>query len=187
MITRRQRQQYLYGVILGGLALINLLFFLILYRPARNEYFQLRESIETLQAELQVRQQSVARLETVSSQLGLSEQDRRDLLSRHFVTRDEGFAEILPVLDSMTRRTGVRNDRKDYAIDAIPQYGLYSVKIRFEVQGAYPNVVNFIKELESSDTFFITNAIDVRGAADGQQFNTGNVALTLALETFFYE
>ena len=140
-----------------------------------------------MQSELQTRQNSVARLEAVSSQLGRSDRDRRELLGRHFVTRDAGFAEIMPVLDLMTQRAGVRNNRKDYTIDAIPQYGLYSVKIRFEVQGGYPNVVNFVEELEGSDTFFITNAIDVRTAAEGQLSGAGTVALGLALETFFYQ
>jgi hypothetical protein len=191
MTTRRQRQQYLYGVILGGIALINLLFFLILYRPARSEFLGLQRSIDTLQAELQTRQKAVDRLETVSSQLGVSEQDRRQLLSRHFVSREEGFAKILPTLDSMTQRAGVRNNRKDYTIAAIPQYGLYSVNITFEVQGAYSDVVDFIQDMETSDTFFITNSINIRtatdGAAFGSQLNSGVVAVALALETFFYE
>ena len=187
MTTRRQRQQYIFGTILGAIGIVNLLFFLILYRPTRSDYFRLQESISLLQAELRTRQSSVTRLETISGQLGRSEQDRRELLGRHFVTRDAGFAEIMPVLDSMTLRAGVRNNRKEYTIDAIPQYGLYSVKIRFEVQGGYPNAVNFVKELERSDTFFITNAIDLRTASDGQLTGAGLVALTLALETFFYQ
>ena len=188
-MTRRQRQQYIFGGILGSIAIVNLLFFLILYRPARNEFFRLQDSISTLRAQLNTLQNAVTRLETVSIQLGRSEQDRRALLSRHFVTRDAGFAEIMPMLDTMAQRTSVRNDRKDYGIETIPQYGLYSVKIRFEVQGGYQNVVNFIKELESSETFFITNSIDVRSSAEGQQLGATNgaVALSLALETFLYQ
>ena len=187
MTTRRQRQQYWFGAVLGAIAIVNVLFFLILYRPTRNEYLRLQSSISTLQTGLESRQTSVARLETISTQLGRSEQDRRELFSRHFVTRSAGFSELLPHLDAMTHRSGVRNSRKDYSIEAIPQYGLYSVKIRFGVQGGYPNVVDFIEGLENSDRFFITNAIDVRSAADGQLGNSETVDLTLALETFFYQ
>jgi hypothetical protein len=183
--TRRRRQQYFVGSVLGAIALVNVLFFLILYRPARNEYFGLQNSISALNTELRTRQNSVARLERVSAQLGRSEQDRRELLTNHFVTRDAGFAEIMPLLDSMVQQNGVRNSRKDYAIDEIPQYGLYSVKIRFGVQGSYANVVNFIEDLEKSETFFITNSIDVRTA--GQLGDSGAVDVTLALETFFYQ
>jgi Tfp pilus assembly protein PilO len=184
--TRRKKQQYLFFAILGALAIVNLLFYLILYRPARNEYFQLQNAISTLQRELQSRNVSVARLETINSQLGRSEQDRRALLTARFLTRDAGFAAVMLKLNDMTGRAGVQNSRKDYSINAIPQYGLYSVDIRFEVQGGYANVMNFIRELEDSDTFFITKSIEVRDAAD-RQSGSGAVALTLALETFFYE
>jgi hypothetical protein len=47
--------------------------------------------------------------------------------------------------------------------------------------------VNFVQELERSDTFFITNSIGLRTASDGQLTGPGLVALTLALETFFYQ
>ena len=186
MINRRQRQQYIFAGLLGAFALINILFFLILYRPTRNEYFRLQSSIATLQSETHTREGAVARLERVSAQLGSSETDRRELQSRHFVQRDAGFAEIMPLLESMAQRSGVRNNRKDYAIEPIPQYGLHSVNIRFEVQGNYSNVMRFIEELENSQTLFITNAIDVQGA-DGGQGASGSVIVNFALETFFYE
>jgi len=52
------------------------------------------------------------------------------------------------------------------------------------VVGLYPNVVNFIKELEASQTFFIINSIDVRGATTPA---IPDVTMALNLETFFYQ
>ena len=96
-IYRRQRQQYLLAAIVGAIALINLLFFLILYRrPARSEYFNLRDSVEPLRAEIMNRQVSVAQKEKLSSQLETTDQDRRLLFAGHFIKREAGFAEILP-------------------------------------------------------------------------------------------
>ena len=82
----------------------------------------------------------------------------------------------------MVQEAHVENMQKGYTIDQTPQYGLYSVKIRVPVQGAYPNVVNFIKDIEESDTFFIINSIDVRsnpgaGPADS------DIALDLNIES----
>jgi hypothetical protein len=54
------------------------------------------------------------------------------------------------------------------------------------VQGAYPNVVNFIKDIENSPTFFIINSIDVRGSNAGVP-NSADIALDLNIETFFHQ
>jgi hypothetical protein len=86
----------------------------------------------------------------------------------------------------MVQEAHVENSQKGYAIDATPQYGLYSVKIRLPVQGAYPNVVNFIKDIENSPTFFIIDSIDVRGSNAGAP-NSSDIALDLNIETFFHQ
>src|SRR5204863_7528919 len=78
-LYRRQRQQYLLAIVLGVIAIVNVLFFLILYRPARGEYDRLQSSIERLRAEVQTQQQQVARLERLSTQLEGSEKDRQRL------------------------------------------------------------------------------------------------------------
>ena len=185
ILHRRERQQYLFAAFLGVIAVINLLFFLILYNPARSEYYRLQGSIQKMSTEVRTRQQSVQRLEKLSAQLETSEQDRRRLFTMHFIPRDAGFSEILPQLDEMAERAGVRKTRVDYAIDEKPQYGLYSVKIGIPVTGGYSNIVNFIKDLENSDTFFIINSINVRGTAGAAPGST--VSLALSLETFFYQ
>ena len=185
ILYRRQRQQYLFAALLTVLGVINLLFFLILYRPVRSEYYQLQDSIQRLQEDIRTKHQSVERLEKLSAQLGTSEQDRQRLILGHFIPREAGFSEILPKLDDMAQRAGVRKTRVDYRIDDIPRYGLYSVKIRIPVTAAYPNVANFIKDIESSDTFFIIESIDIRSSSDVTPGAT--VSLDLSLETFFYQ
>src|SRR5262245_31193183 len=184
-LYRRQRQQYLLAILLGVIAIVNVLFFLILYRPVRGEYERLQSSIQKLHSEVQTQQQEVARLEKLSAQLEGSEKDRQQLFATHFIPRQAGVSEILPELDEIAANAGVRKTRVDYTIDDAPRYGLYSVKIRVPVTGAYSNIVRFIKNLEHSDTFFIINSIEVRGTAG----NTpgADLALSLALETFFYQ
>jgi hypothetical protein len=86
----------------------------------------------------------------------------------------------------MVQDSHVENNQKSYAIDETPQYGLYSVKIRVPVQGTYPNVVNFIKDIEESKTFFIINSINVHGS-DSPGSSTSEIALDLGVETFFHQ
>src|SRR5215510_14418026 len=181
---RRRRRQYVFGSLLGLIAAINLLFFFILFQPARGEYLRLQESIEKTRALVQLRHRTIARLEKLSGQLETSAQDRARLVTGHFIPNSAGWSEIVPQLESMVQRAGVKNMRKEFSKDAAPQYGLYSVKIRVPVTGTYSNVINFIRDLENAETFFIINSIDVRpSAVAGSQ----DVAMNLNLETFFYQ
>ena len=185
-LYRRQRQQYVFAALLGVIAVVNLLFFFILYQPARSEYYGLQESIEKLHAQVQSRKQSVDRLEKLNAQLETSGQDRRKLFTTHFISRATGYSQILPKLEMIAQHAGVKTTRKDYAIDEAPQYSLYSVKIRMPVTSGYSNIVDFIRSLENSDTFFIINSIDVRGTSSATPA-APEISLALSLETFFYQ
>jgi hypothetical protein len=182
---RRQRQQYLFAGLLGVIAVVNILFFVILYNPIRSQYFRLQDSIQKTQMDVNSRRQRIDRLEKLSKQLETSAQDKRMLFTMHFIPRNVGWSETLPVLETAVQSAGVRNETQSYSIDEAPQYGLYSVKIRLPVSGQYSNVVNFIRELEESRIFFIINSIDVRGRSE-RQSNAG-VEMNLNIETFFYQ
>jgi hypothetical protein len=195
MIYRRQKKQYVFAGLLGVVAIVNILFFLILLFPARSEYLNLKDSISRLRTEVAVRKAKVAQSERRSAELDRFEQDRRDMFTTHFLKRESGYSEILPELEMMGQKAGVRNSRKDYSYETIPQYGMFSVKIKVPVQGGYPNVVNFIRELETSKTFYLINGIDVRTSdskdkdkdASSASNGAGTLALALDLETFFYQ
>jgi len=180
----RKRQQYLFASVLGVIGVVNLLFFFILYQPTRSEYFRLQDSILKARTEVQARGLKIDRLEKLSAQLETSTLDRQRLFSQHFISKDTGWSEIVPQLDAMVRLAGVKNSRKDYSIGESPQYGLYSVKIGVPVSGLYSNLMNFIKEIENSDTLFIIESVDVRGGATPGVLD---ISMNLNLETFFYK
>src|SRR5437667_11228501 len=104
----------------------------------------------------------------------------------NLIQHNAGWKEILVQLDDMVREEEVQNTQKNYGIDQAPQYGLYSVKIRIPVVGAYPEVVNFIKDLEDSETFFIIDSIDLHGT-DSPASESSDISLGLNVETFFYQ
>jgi len=180
---RRQRKQFLFAGLLAVIGVVNLLFFFILYQPARSEYYRLQDSTERFRREIQARRQRIEMLDRLNAQLATLEQDRKRLFLMHFIPRNAGWSEILVRLDGMVREAAVQNTHKDYGIDQAPQYGLYSVKIKIPVVGSYPNVVNFIKDLETSETFFIINSIDLHGTDS----ESSEISLGLNLETFFYQ
>src|SRR5262245_50343245 len=127
MIYRRQKKQYIFAGLLGVIAIVNILFFLILWYPARSEYLNLKDSISRLHAEVAARKARIVLFEKRSTELDRFEQDRRDMFTTHFVRRETGFSEILPELEMMGQQAGVRNSRKDYLYEQIPQYGMFSV------------------------------------------------------------
>ena len=211
MMHRRQKRQLVFAAFLAAVVLSNILFFFILLRPARSDYFNLQGSIDDLRRQLGVSKMTRMKLEQTGDQLERFDQDREMLFSSHFIKFDPGFAELSPRLSQMAVQAGVLRPVVDFGREEIKQYGLYSVKIKIPVQGTYANAVNFIKMLESSNTFFLIETIEVKSNADAVPESTppaaagrvvaspastpaaaptstpGGVSLTLALETFFYK
>lgn len=181
-LYRRQRRHYVFAAGVAFVGLLNLLFYLILFRPAQSDYDRLRSSLGSLRSDLAARIETVGRLQKVSEQLEISSRDRRQLYADRFIPLEEGFALILKDLDSLAQKNGVLKRRVDYEAQGIPQFGLVSVKIRMPVQGGYPNIVKLISELQSSPTFLLINSIDV---TSGEDINVP-LALSLNLETFLY-
>ena len=187
-IDRRRRNLYLFTGLVLTIAVVNVLFYFILYLPTRSEYYHLQDSIGRLKMDAANREVRVSQKEKIGSQLEMSDKDRQTLFLKHFIPFETGYAKVLPDLDRMAQRAGVRWSRGDFSKNEIPQYRLYSVKMRFPVQGAYANVVNFIKELEKSETFYIIDSIDVRsGGENSFQPSAGNITLSLTAETYFYQ
>src|SRR5262245_9365786 len=119
MIYRRQKKQYLFGGLLGAIAIVNVLFFFILLNPARSEYNNLRESISQLRNDAAARKATITRLEKRNTELDRFEQDRREMFETNFVKRDEGFVKMMPEIEMMGQQTGVRNSHKDWLFETI--------------------------------------------------------------------
>src|SRR5437870_3959899 len=122
-IHKRQRQMYLFAGIVATIAVVNILFFLILYRPTESEYFILQDSIGRLRSEIAIQQIKVDQKEKTGSQLETSNQDREALFTRHFIPLSVGFEKVLPELDRLAQKTGVRKNVVDYGREAVPQHG----------------------------------------------------------------
>jgi len=195
LIYRRQRQQYIFTAFLVLIAVVNVLFFLILNRPAQTEYARLEESISRLGAQVENNKSYITNLMQTSTHLEEFDKDKRALLTMYLIQRNTGYSQIVSTLDDIVQQTGVDKTRVSYNLDPKPLAGLNTVSINIPLQGNYNNVVNFIRELENSDTFFLINQIELVGSKDsGEQTaaanaagGPGTVALSLGAETFFYQ
>jgi Tfp pilus assembly protein PilO len=197
MIYRRQRKQYIFAIILAVVAVVNLLFFFILTRPSQTEYATLQTEITQLQKQISDSQKFFTNLRGTSEKLKTFEGDKNALLMMHLVQRNQGYSQIQGKLNAILRDSGVRYSSIRYSLNPEPQAGLNSLAINVPVEGNYTNVVKFIRELETSDTFFLITAINVErttlpepgrpAAFTNTAAAAGAVALSLQLETFFYQ
>jgi Tfp pilus assembly protein PilO len=186
MIYRRRRQQFFAGL-LAVIAVVNLLFYFILNRPAETRYLRLQESITRYSAQIATNRQVVSGLENRHNEVSKFDQDRRSFLTSRFLARETGYSRILTELDEIVRRTGVKKTVVNLPLGEM-QYGLHSLSIALPVEGGYGNVVNFVRDLEQSDTFLLINAIEVTSARDSTEPNaSARISLSLAMETYFYQ
>jgi hypothetical protein len=185
-VYRRQRQLYFFAGFVAFIGIVNLLFFLILYRPARAEFFQLQDAIGRLRSETASRTLQVSQKEKIIAQLQTSNQARQELFSKNFVPMEMGFAQVYPEFDRFAQQTGVKWSRVESTREPAPTYGLYSAKMRSTVQGPYSSVVNFIRDIENSGTFYIINSVDLRTDSESSA-QSGIISLDLQMETFFYQ
>lgn len=197
MIYRRQRKQYIFAIILAAVAVVNVLFFFILTRPSQTEYASLQTEITQLQKQISDSQRFFTNLRGTSEKLETFEGDKNALLMMHLVQRNQGYSQIQGKLNAILQKSGVKYSAIRYNLNPEQQAGLNSLAINVPVEGNYTNVVKFIRELETSDTFFLITAINVERttlqepARPAAFTNTaaagGAVALSLTLETFFYQ
>jgi len=196
MIYRRRRQQYIFAGLLVIIAVVNILFFFILNRPAQTEYATLQESIRQLQSQIAANKGNFAGLQKTSTQLDRFDKDKNALLMMHLIPRHTGYSEIVSTLDGMVRKSGVNKSRVNFDLDPKPRAGLNAVSINLPLEGGYSNIVKFIQELEDSDTLFLITKIEL--STSEPTIQTGpqrvavvqandTVALSLGLETFFYQ
>jgi len=203
MIYRRQRQQYIFGIFLAVIAVINVLFYFILTRPSQTEYATLQADIVRLQGEVFNTTRFFDNMKKTSGELDHFDETKNALLIKHLVQRNKGYSEIMVKLTDIVQHAGVKWTHQGFNQNPTPQAGLNSLSIVLPLEGNYTNIVNFIRELENSDTFFLITAISVEKTErtpSAQQTSlpasfansaaaaaTGSVSLSLTLETYFYQ
>jgi Tfp pilus assembly protein PilO len=197
MIYRRQRTQYIFAIFLAVVAVINVLFYFILTRPSQSEYAELQKSIAQLQVEIKNSERFLGNLVKSSDALREFEPEKQRLLMMRALKRNKGYSELLLKLDGIAKAANVRKTTVSLTRFSTPMPGMESVSIVIPIEGNYANVVKFISELEKSETFFLVTAISVERStqptgqpvtlASNAGSGTGAVALSLTLETYFYQ
>jgi Tfp pilus assembly protein PilO len=195
MIYRRRRQQYIFAGLLAVIAVVNVLFFFILNRPTRLEYERSEESIRQLKTQVGGNSLKATSLEKTSTQLDRFAKDKGELLKKSMIPRTTGYSSIVSTLNAMAQRSGVKKTRAGFNLDPNPHAGLNTVTINLPLEGSYSSIVSFIRELENSNTIYLITSISLESTQSRTQpanvinsgSASGNIALALVLETYFYQ
>lgn len=178
---QRRKQQYVFAVLTGLVVLNVAAFYLLFYRPVRSEYSNLETTIARLQSEILQRRNTLERLEDAEYRMGKAQEARQVFLSSNLVSREAGYAALLPDMAAMARRSGVQHSQAQYLIADAPMYGVYPVQILEPVRGSYDEVRRYIRELESSSRFFLLDSIAIQRGEGA----SGELEVELAMSTFF--
>jgi hypothetical protein len=178
-VHQRRKLQYVFAVFTGTVVLAVALFSLVFYLPARAGYSDLESKILELRAGFVQRTAALESLEGAESRLANANESRSVFLSSNLVSREMGYAALLPDLDAMARRAGVERPGARYQISDEPVYGVYPVEILMSVSGDYASVRDFIEELERSERFFLIDSLTMG------RMESGELEVELLISTFF--
>ena len=181
-LYRRDKRQIAFAVFVGAIGVVTTMSFLILYLPSRSEYVEVGETITRLQREIEVREFVLQGLEDTGVQLDDARTERMRFLAARLIPRDEGFAAMIPDMERLAQLAGISRDRVSYGFSEEPEFGLHPVPISMPLLGGYTDLTQFIEELESAETFFILDSIQLNRSQDEEQ---EQVNMALNLTTFF--
>jgi hypothetical protein len=178
-LHHRRKLQYVFGGLVGGAVLAVLLFFLVFHLPVRREYSGLEESIAGLRAGIVRDKMLLEELEGVEQRLANASESRQVFLSSNLVSRELGYAALIPDLVAMAESAGIERPGASYQISDEPMYGIYPVEILQPLQGSYSGMRRFIEQLESSDRFFLLDSLAMGRNDDG------DLEVELLISAFF--
>ena len=170
------------GVILGAVALLNLVLYLTLNLPRMR-----KESVEASRVA-----GVTQNLGEVSRRVGLMKDlDRRyesengkvnTFFNEVLATKDTRMIEIQREVRSIAAGLGMDPETIAYSPELEESVGLIRFGISVPLSGDYRNLRQFINRIENSKNFLIIDAVTLGGARDGGAL----LDLNIQLSTFFY-
>jgi Tfp pilus assembly protein PilO len=174
---------------IGVLLAINLVFFVLLLKPAGQRAEQQRQQVEELRKQMQSHRDAAAALHSIAGNLDVSSREGSDFYAQKFLPKPTGFSIVMEEVDRAARANNVRKGSVSYGLGAVAgRPDLEQVDITTVVDGDYGNVVRFINAVERSPLFLIIDSISAGAGttgAPGMPATARGVRLSIRLVTFF--
>lgn len=167
-----------------ALLLVDLLFFVLAFRPAGQSIAEQRQGLERLRADLEQRRAAVERLHAIEANLTEARRGGEDFYRTRFLPKAIGFSVIVEELDKLASANGVRKGPVGYNLAEVKgRSDLEAVEITTSLEGDYAKILQFINRLEQSPLFLIVDSLAAgSGTAVGPR---SGVRLAVRVVTYF--
>ena len=163
------------------LLLLDLLFFVLAFRPAGQSFAEQKQALDRLRSDIGAHRETVERLRKIEASLASARSQGDEFYRTRFLPQATGFSTIMEEVDKLVSATGVRKGTVNYAVAEVKDRSdLEEVEITTSLEGEYSKMVQFINRLEQSSLFLIVDSLGVAGGS-----GRSGVKLSVRLVTYF--
>jgi Tfp pilus assembly protein PilO len=163
------------------LILINLLLFAFIVLPKRNRIVSEQSHYAELRNKVIDEQRNVRRLQQRLLKLQQARIDLRAMYAQVLAPKRTGVTDIRLELESLLSGLRMQGDFA-YTNQSLPEFGLHVLKLSLPVQGSYPEIRQFINDIERSRYFLILDRVDLTSQERSDLLN-----LNFSLSTYLVE
>ena len=169
------------SAVLGVLLLINLGFYLFLNLPRLQALSDLTSGRDAVRQELASKSRDCRAMRDLVQRYDEESTTLRDFFDRRLGKQIETMTAIQKEIRSMALQFRIDPDSIDYRPAKVEGTDLTRFQITIPLVGGYPNLRQFINELESSERLFIIDSVELTGARGGGVM----LSLTIRISTYF--
>jgi Tfp pilus assembly protein PilO len=167
--------------VLGGLLLVNLLFYLFLNLPRQRALGGLERERDEIRRALKV---STQRAEAMAGLIATYDRDivkLDDFFKNRLGTQAERMTTVQKEIRSIATEFRIDPESIDYNPTEVEGTDLTAFQITVPLVGGYPNLRHFVNRIETSEHMFIVDSIELAGSRDGGAM----LSLTIKMSTYF--
>jgi len=165
---------------LGGLALLNLAFYVVFVQPSSSTYAQLSDETQPFE-KVNAKRDVVEKQESFLGAVEGTTDDLKDLRENILATRDQRLVAVQQELARLCDQFGIDLNTVGYDSELLPAEELDRLSMIVPLEGNYANLRKFLHAVETSDKFLIVERVSLaQGKVGGQQ-----LSLSIQLATYF--
>jgi Tfp pilus assembly protein PilO len=176
-------------LVLAGLALFDLLFYLFGIGPLSQSDRERRSEVEVLHRQVRERSAQVVKLDATVKKIETAGNLGNKLLTGITLPRRDAYSTIVSTLDDAAEKAQVQ--LRDRALNVDPIQGsdtLSMLTVTQSLEGSYEDLVKFLNLLDRSPRFIIIESLGAAPQQSGpRQQNTKLLNVQLKLDTFMRE
>ena len=159
------------AMVLGALALVNLVFYMIMVQPTVSDYDRLRSEDQPF-SRINETRSTVESQESYLQAVMTAKEDLEDLNQERLSTRKQRMVEVERELARLCQQFGIDLLEVSIEIDAMLEEGLERMTMDVPLEGGYRELREFLQAVEQSDQFLVVEAVALTQAdQDGKMLS----------------